>query len=198
MTVTSTSSYVKNLYNGNGLTYNGEKMQGFTSTFWMLLLIIAGLLPWELPKVAETLSGISGLFTIVATYIVGRRLGLSRSKALVAPLMLAGTWDFVFYMGSALEAVFFSGMLLLTTGIIVTKDAQSLARSFSVPLLVAATVLTRPEGIIVAGIVFIYLVINKKNPAGRRHHVQSRGHPVAVLHRTARLLRILAAEHLLM
>lgn len=33
--------YVKNLLNGNGLTYNGEKVQGFASTLWMGMLVAA-------------------------------------------------------------------------------------------------------------------------------------------------------------
>ena len=98
--------YAKNFLAGNGLTYNGIKIQGFTSTLWMLILLLGGVFPARLPVVAETLSAVSGLFVMVGAYWVSRRFGLSQIHALVVPVLLAGTWDFVFYMGNGMETVF--------------------------------------------------------------------------------------------
>ena len=112
--------YAKNFLAGNGLTYNGIKIQGFTSTLWMLILLAGGVFTTRLPVAAETLSTVSGLFVMVGAYWVGRRFALSQMHALVVPILLAGTWDFIFYMGNGMETVFLSGVILIVIGAIVT------------------------------------------------------------------------------
>ena len=34
--------YVKNLLTGNGLTFNGDKVQGFTSVLWTMMIWVVG------------------------------------------------------------------------------------------------------------------------------------------------------------
>jgi hypothetical protein len=149
--------YIKNFLQGNGLTYNGMKVQGFTSVLWMALVALASMIPNALPTVADKLSMVTGLFVIVMTYVIGRRLGLKRWQALMPPVLLAATWDFAFYMGNGLETVLFMGMVLVTIGYLIDRPAAQALRSFSLPLVLCATILTRPEGAIVVAIVVGFL-----------------------------------------
>ncbi|MCZ6766734.1 MAG: hypothetical protein O7D32_07360, partial [bacterium] len=156
--------YAKNFLAGNGLTYNGIKIQGFTSTLWMLILLLGGVFPARLPVVAETLSAVSGLFVMVGAYWVSRRFGLSQIHALVVPVLLAGTWDFVFYMGNGMETVFLSGMILVVIGTIVTapRGEPSRTRLVLVPLLLGLLALSRPECAIIVALIIAYLVWERR------------------------------------
>ena len=48
--------YVKNLLNGNGLTFNGTYVEGFSSVIWVCLLSFFGLFSKNLPLVAKLTS----------------------------------------------------------------------------------------------------------------------------------------------
>lgn len=149
--------YVKNLFADNGLTFNGMKVQGFTSVLWVLFIIVGRLVTDALPVLAERLSMASGLFVMVMAYLLGRRLGLSRVQSLITPVLLAGTGDFAFYMSNGLETVFFVGMVLLSLRFVYVTDAGKALQSFSLPLVLALTILARPEGALVAGVVIVSL-----------------------------------------
>lgn len=149
--------YVKNLFGGNGLTFNGMKVQGFTSVLWITLIAAGRLLTEALPTVPDRLSMASGVFVMVMAYRVGRRLGLSRARALITPALLAGTGDFAFYMGNGLETVFFAGMVLLSLRLVYADAPNRALRSFGLPLVLALTIFARPEGVLVAAVVIAFL-----------------------------------------
>lgn len=144
--------YVKNLLAGNGLTFNGMKVQGFTSVGWTALIALFSWLPLSLPHLANTLSAVSGLAVMVVAYIVATRMGLPRWRALAVPAMLAATWDFAFYMGDGLETLFFGATLLWTLSYAVRDQL----RSRSLPAALATMILARPEGILIAALMIAY------------------------------------------
>jgi arabinofuranosyltransferase len=155
--------YVKNLINGNGLTYNGMRVQGFTSILWVLLLSIGGLLiPAPLPQIAEAMSMASGLFVMAVIYRTGRRVQMSKLQSMMVLLLLLSTGDFVFYMGNGLETVFFSGMIVLSVSFLFTKDQGTVLKSVSFPVVSALTVLTRPEGALITVAIMIFLLWSTK------------------------------------
>ena len=160
--------YVKNLLAGNGLTYNGLHVQGFTSVLWVALLSLAGLLPFELPAIAEHSSMAAGLFVMVAAYLLGRRVGLSRPVSLAVPLVLAFHGDFAFYMSNGLETLLFTGMLLLSARYLITEDPEATLRSWSVPVVLSLTMLARPEGALMAALVVGFLAWRSRAFATRR------------------------------
>ena len=150
--------YAKNFLNGNGLTFNGMKVQGFTSPLWTTLLVLFGWLPVSLPQMASALSLLAGFLVLVATHHLGRAAGLSPGWALAPPFLVAVTGDFAFYSGNGLETVLFTGMVLFSLRFCFAKDADAVLRSFSLPLLLSVTILTRPEGVLIAVIVLFFLV----------------------------------------
>lgn len=142
--------YVKNQLAGNGLTFNGDKVQGFTSALWTGLIWLLGRFGVALPTAANVLSGVSALLALIATFVLGRRVGLSQSMALLAPLFLMTTGDFAFYAGNGLESVFFTAMLTFSIAFVTIDKPLPLVRSLLVPVVLAVMILARPEGIMMA------------------------------------------------
>ena len=103
--------YAKNLLGGAGLTFNGERVEGFTSPLWVALLCAFGLTHMALPALAEGLSMGSGVFALAATYWLGRRVGLAATWALLPAGLLAATGDFAFYMASGMETALFTALV---------------------------------------------------------------------------------------
>jgi len=158
--------YVKNLFGGNGLTFNGDHVQGFTSVLWTVILIVFGVLPIELPVLANVLSGASGLLALVATYLLGRRLGLGAWVAVIPPALLAVTGDFAFYMSNGLETIFFTAMTMFSLLFLFTNDPGKTLSSIRLPLVLVATMFARPEGGLVALVVVATLFLrSRQRPA---------------------------------
>ena len=153
--------YVRSLLEGQGLTFNGEAVWGFTSVLWLGLLSVVGRVGgWAGLPVhvgGELLSVLSALFALAATYGLARALGLERWRALVPAGLLAATGDFAFYAMVGLEHVFFTGWIALATAMVLAlRTDDSRGRDFALALVLAAMVLTRPEGALVAA--FLLLV----------------------------------------
>jgi len=101
---------------------------------------------------------LSGFFVVGVTYAVGRKLGLGAARALIAPFLVVTSWDFAFYMGNGLETVLYAGLVLASLGFTLEKDPEAALHSHRLPIVLILTVLTRPEGVLVAAIVLAYLV----------------------------------------
>lgn len=145
--------YAKNYLQGNGLTFNGMKVQGFTSVLWMWLIVLVGKLGVMLPKAADILSAASGLFVVSMTCYTARLIGLSWRGTLAVLALLVCSGDFTFYMGNGLETVFFAGALLWSASYVFRADAGRALASWTLPFALALTMLARPEGVMVAGLV---------------------------------------------
>ncbi|MBW2316659.1 MAG: hypothetical protein JRH10_21050, partial [Deltaproteobacteria bacterium] len=95
--------YVKNLLAGHGLTFNGARVEGFTSVSWVALLTLLGTTGLPLPPVAESMSAVFGVVCLLAPYWLGRRVGLGPGYAVLPVGLLAASGDFAFYMGVGVE-----------------------------------------------------------------------------------------------
>ncbi len=147
--------YAKNFIHGNGLTFNGAVVEGFSSPLWMALLALLGLARIPLPLLSEILSALSGIFALYAAYRLARVFLQDDRWALVVPLLLAASGDFVFYMGVGLENVLFSGLVTLALAVFAEDPHRALSRpGFS--LLLAFTILARPEGVLVAAALLLW------------------------------------------
>jgi hypothetical protein len=156
--------YARNFVEGRGLTFNGMTVQGFTSVLWAALLAIAGLSRAPLPIIGEVLSAASGVFALWATYRLGRRIGLDRPRALLPPLLLALTSDFAFYSAVGLEEVLFSGLVALVAATSLSSGERPLARPLPMALLMAAMVLTRPEGALLCAVFLVIVAFQDRSP----------------------------------
>jgi arabinofuranosyltransferase len=117
---------------------------------WMWMIVLVGKLGVALPSAANALSIASGPLVLVATFYVGQLLGLGWRRSLAAPLLVATTGDFAFYMGVGLESIFFTGMLVWSVSYLFRKDPSKAIGSWSLPVVLAVTVFARPEGAMAA------------------------------------------------
>jgi arabinofuranosyltransferase len=106
-----TFRYARSLAEGLGPVYNvGERVEGYTSPLWMLLLAI-GMRARVPPESAATALGVlCGLGTLAVAYAAGRRLAPDRSPlaALIAPLFLATHRTFAGWTTGGLETSLFT------------------------------------------------------------------------------------------
>lgn len=144
--------YVRNLFEGNGLTYNGAQVLGFTSPLWIGIIMLAGFLTAELPLAVEIISMLFGVGVLVLVYGAARLTTASPPAALAATIAVASCGSFAFYMGNGLETVLFSGLMLWAASFLLRPDAGEVARSWSFPAALALLVFGRPEGVLFAAI----------------------------------------------
>lgn len=149
--------YARNFLEGNGLTYNGAQVEGFTSASWMALLIGLGLTRMPLPAVAVAASTASGLVALWATYRLARATNLSPRRALIAPLLLVAGGDAAFYMGSGLEQMLFTALVALCLAQSTFGEPAALLQSARFPVALAALIATRPDGALVAAFLLLQL-----------------------------------------
>lgn len=151
------ATYAKNLLDGKGLTFNGERVEGFTSTLWVVVAIVPGWLGMPLPLALEVTSLLSAGAALLATYSLGRATGLSPPRALLAPCLVAATGDLVFYASNGMENVLFAALTAWTLAFCAGKEPRGRLVSRRLPLLLAVLTLTRPEGALIVAVVVGWL-----------------------------------------
>ena len=153
--------YARNWLTGNGPTFNGAIVEGFSSPLWLGLLTLTGLTRISLPVVMQILSTLSGFLALYAAYLLAESLAGSKDWALLATLLLAATGDFAFYMGVGLEEVLFAALLALAAAEIV-RDAAASLTNLKLPILLALSILARPEGALFAALFLLWALITTR------------------------------------
>jgi len=154
--------YAKNFLAGNGLTFNGTLVEGFSSPLWMAMLALFGTLKIPLPTLMQLLSTLSGVFALYTTYLLSLKIIQDRAWALLPPLLLAGSGDFVFYLGVGLEQVLFVALLALSLAE-VWDSSPSVFRGNRLPIVLALLILTRPEGGLFALIILLWGLLRTRS-----------------------------------
>ena len=145
-----TLRYAENLAKGHGLVFNlGERVEGFTSPLWTLLLGALAFLQVDLLPAARLLGVVAGL---AAVLLLHRLVALFCPQedfpgfSLAAAALLACNGSFACWAGSGMETSFF--ICLLTAAFF----AVCSARYWLSAVLVLGCALTRPEGLLAAGL----------------------------------------------
>ncbi|MEC7949670.1 MAG: hypothetical protein VX265_19030, partial [Myxococcota bacterium] len=145
-----TFSYARNVVQGDGfVTYpGGERVEGFSNALWTFLL--AGLRGLGVPTWtgAKLMGGVFGVATLPIAFDLARRLRIGRNDdaALIAPLLLALSPQFVIWNASGLENSLFC--LLLASGVWrLERELSGDVRGVWSALLFVGLAMTRPEGV---------------------------------------------------
>ncbi len=150
--------YARNLTEGHGLVFNaGERVEGYTNFLWTVVLA-GGMAAGGDPLVVAAALTLILAFAIVAlTLVLAWQLlapgaGAPLLWAWGAPLLLVCSTPFLLYTtrGSGMETALFT-TLILASLVALLRHAWLLAG-----ILTALTMLTRPDGALLAGMAALY------------------------------------------
>ncbi len=101
--------YGTHLAQGRGLVFNpGERVEGFSSPLWMLVVAGLALLGLDLPAAAPVASSLCGALSLTAVFRLARRVGLTPAAAAPAVLAVALFEPFVRWCKSGLDTALFA------------------------------------------------------------------------------------------
>jgi arabinofuranosyltransferase len=177
--------YVKNFVNGQGLVFNpGERVEGYTNFFWILLLSIFALLGLDIivaSKILGVMAGCMSLFLLlkISTLLLSdeiKRDAPSKGSSVAVPIqdtpqkrqswlfalapcvLLTSNSAFAYWSISGLETALFVMMVLLSVYFSLTDERLMIISS-------ALSSLIRPEGLLVFAILIFHKFFFKKDGA---------------------------------
>lgn len=161
-----TFRYCLNLVEGKGFVYNaGSRVLGTTTPLFTLLLAGLGLLfrTHDFPLLANVVNHLADGGTAVVLYFIGLRLWRSRALAALLGLFFAFSYHSVFYSGAGLETSFYAFLLVFAL-------ERALRRRFRAALLLAAlALLTRPDALLLACVLAVYLALFERRRIRLKH-----------------------------
>jgi hypothetical protein len=167
--------YARSIAEGLGPVYDaGERVEGFSNPLYTLLLApVARLLPGDdlLPLVARALGLLAALGTLL---VLVRAPAFFGPGAALALLLAATSTSFALWAVGGLETPLYA-LALVAAFVATVRRPERTGALATTGLLLAAVALSRPEGIVPAGALFLFRLLD---PATRRH---GRGHVVVAL-----------------
>jgi arabinofuranosyltransferase len=159
-----TYRYAGNLARGQGPVYNvGERVEGYTSPSWMLLMAAIHRLGWDPVRASKAMGIVCSLATMAALYrmawFVSRH---PRTVAWLAVLGLATSSALALNTVMGLETPLYT--LLLTLAVLCQSRETEVGGWWLSTMLMALAVLTRPEGLAVFGLAWLYQIIFAREP----------------------------------
>ncbi len=150
--------YAQNLAAGQGLVFNaGERVEGFTSLFWTLLIAVGAALGADLAVFAHWLGVASGALLLWLTYEYAalELVPEDRMVAALAPWLLVMSKPFAVWSTSGLETPLFAATAMAAL-IALGRARYGLAVLASV-----LAVLTRPEGVLIGAVVLGFVLLRR-------------------------------------
>lgn len=155
--------YARNLTEGYGIVFypGGERVEGYTSPLWMLLMSLVNMMHLPLPSISYWLGILCGMFSLIATTILYHHLfSHEHSYSLwpsIAGIAVVSDVAFIAWSASGLETAFYTLALLCLTLSLIVETQQ---RYCFILLLVLS--LIRPEGpLFLLPVLFVLFVQNK-------------------------------------
>jgi hypothetical protein len=162
--------YARHLADGHGLVWNpGERVEGYTNFLWVLMMAGAIQLGIAPEQASMALGMAAGAGVLVLTWTLAVRLSPRPTPlVLLAPLLLTLSRTFTSWVTGGLETMWFT---LLVTGALfaaVEERRRDVRRPIGSASLLALASLTRPEGVLFAGVVGAWMAIDAAKQSGRR------------------------------
>ena len=147
--------YSKNIALGNGLTYNGVLVEGYSNPLWTLVFIPFAKTGIDPLVIARSISILSGLLCILLLFQLA--LDLAENKDLTYPflgtLSISVLAPWLAWTLGGLETIFLSALIVL---LVYVEWFDHWLREVASPFLITMIAFTRPEGILVFVVWLIY------------------------------------------
>ena len=159
--------YAKNFINGNGLVFNaGEQVEGYTNFLWTILIALGMKLGLDPVLFSQVLGIICYLLTALIFVYISKKLFYSDDTELFVPLTaicILLQHDYHIYATSGLETSSYAMLLSLGFAFILfASDAKSYLYT---GLIFVLAMLSRPDGLLFAGLAFCYILVIEKGNA---------------------------------
>lgn len=174
--------YAENFINGHGLVFNiGEYVEGYTGFLWLINLIFIARLGLDLISMSSILGILYGFALMIVAVFLARELREKESYQNSMPALYSAfsTFDLFpalllifngavhYWAGSGMETMMFSYFVLQGIYFYVKYDINGVIKKRTHIFLMLAA-LTRPEGILVYGVIFLFhwvsfYINNKRN-----------------------------------
>lgn len=159
---------------GHGLVFNaGDPVEGFSGPLWMGILAVTARLGFDLPRTAPVLGMMCGIGALLATWLLGQAVGLSRFGRLATVAILALSYPFIVWSRSGLETPLYSLAIIVATGAYLAaeyplrEDRRAPRWLGTVASLAAVIVcLGRPEGLLLVAILAADRVLDRRDFRG--------------------------------
>ena len=158
--------YAENAAGGRGLVFNpGERVQGYTSALWTLILTAAAYAGLPLLAFAKIAGATLGAGCFVIAYGIARRV--DARAALAAPLLLAGFIDLPYWSVAAMDAPLFAFLVALALWLTLRASERETGAGLA-GFAWGLSALARPEGAALGVIALIWLSRNGQAATRRR------------------------------
>lgn len=148
--------YAQNLAHGNGLVWNiGERIEGYTNFLWTLLISLGIYVGCEPIMFSYILGTLFFFLSIVFTYKLSFLISRSRMINLLTVILLGTNYTFFCFATGGLETQMQTALFVISSYICIQGLLQkgwSKNQLFLLSLLLASSILTRLDSILIAGI----------------------------------------------
>ncbi len=165
--VAITYRYALHLAHGQGLSWNpgGAPVEGYSNFLWVLILAGASWVGLSIETAAAALGAVLGLGCLSLLFVLCRRLWSPQRYWWLPVMLVSLTPEWTIWSVSGLEIPLYCAFLLVSLlGLTEKPDTRQRLLSIGLPGLV----LTRPEGLLIGGIVLVVGVIAEPGSLSRR------------------------------
>ncbi|UCE18772.1 MAG: hypothetical protein JSV84_18345 [Gemmatimonadota bacterium] len=150
--------YAKNFANGHGLVFNiGERVEGYTSFSWTLLMAVAIRLGFDPVAVSKILGFLLSVGSILVLFLISNLISKGRNFVfnVLACLMIAANGSFAMWTMSGMETPLFVFLILCAIYSYVLEHYRDRYELLT-PVLFSLVSLTRPEGVFLFALTFVH------------------------------------------
>jgi hypothetical protein len=154
--------YARNVAEHGELVFNaGQYVEGYTNFLWTLLLGLGMLVDIPPEWTAKILGGLFGIVTLfVVSSTIDRAIGRKSAWGAVPALLLAASAGYACWTSGGLETQLFTMLCAIALdGLVAAEDVAGEAGMYRTGIALALAAMTRPEGLLVAGVLGLVRVI---------------------------------------
>lgn len=154
--------YAENLVSGQGLVYNpGERVEGFTNLLWTLLVALGVLLGADAPTLGHVLGLASGIAVLGLTFGYAWSSLKRPELAALSVLIVLASASLSRWSASGMETPLF------TAAVVGAVWSLRCGRVGAMTASLCIATLTRPEGVLVACVLYGFATLDRRDHLGR-------------------------------